>query len=104
MSSFLASRPLAAAKRPARDAYGLGRQAIFSNEFKQRSLVASEMIEDRQMEAAVAEQIGDAAAIQPGQSEKARQPILVAGEIAEREERNLLRQFGAIFTIRRAFH
>ncbi len=56
------------------------------------------------MEAAFAEQIGDVAAIQPGQGEKAHQPLLVAGQEAEGEQSQLLRPFGQIFTIRGAFH
>lgn len=74
------------------------------DEVEQQALVAGQMIEDRQMETALAKQIGDIAAIQAGQGEKAHQPLLLAGQIAESEQGQLPGPFGAIFTIRRAFH
>jgi len=103
----LLSRPsglLAAAKRPARDADGFWRNAVFARKFKQQGFVSGEMVEDRQMKAAFAEKLRNVAALNAREREKPHQPLFLAGKIAEREQGHLFRQFGQIFTIPGAFH
>ena len=103
-SRRFASGLLAAAKRPARDADGLGRNAVFTRKFKQQGFVSGEVVEDRQMKAAFAEKLRNVAALNACECEKPHQPLFLAGKIAERQQGHFFRQFGQIFTIPGAFH
>ncbi|BDV33592.1 hypothetical protein SS37A_11210 [Methylocystis iwaonis] len=92
MSNQAGPSLIAAAERPSGATHGLRRQPFGGGEGQKHILIPGQMIENREMKAAIAEERGHIARVEPCQSEKSRHALFVVGEISQRAQSQFRRR------------